>query len=165
MLQALTSRRVGGLRLRRTPVSAPARTAPVVVDPEAAHKKGVGSSKNGRDSASQRRGCKIYGDQPAEAGNIIWRQTGTTWHAGAGTKLARDYSVYAMRDGMVKYVKTKRLKEIRVVDFPVVEKQADNRRAKKSLKFPPRGKKNGELSDALATASAAAVETAKAIEE
>jgi large subunit ribosomal protein L27 len=70
-----------------------------------AHKKGVGSSDNGRDSASQRLGVKLFGGQKAVAGNIIVRQRGTRFHAGENTYLGTDYTVHAKVDGRVKFAK------------------------------------------------------------
>jgi len=68
-----------------------------------AHKKGQGSSRNGRDSAGQRRGVKIYGGQTVRAGNIIIRQLGTLIHPGANVGVGRDWTLYALIDGVVKY--------------------------------------------------------------
>ncbi|MGB1205889.1 MAG: 50S ribosomal protein L27 [Chitinophagales bacterium] len=70
-----------------------------------AHKKGQGSSKNGRDSESKQLGVKIYGGQFAQSGNIIVRQRGTKFHPGEGVGLGRDHTVFAVRDGMVKFRK------------------------------------------------------------
>ena len=68
-----------------------------------AHKKGEGSVKNGRDSQSKRLGVKIYGGQPAVAGNIIVRQHGTKFHAGLNTDLGKDYTLFATAEGFVKF--------------------------------------------------------------
>ena len=68
-----------------------------------AHKKGVGSSKNGRESASQRLGVKIWGGQSVVAGNIIVRQRGTKFHAGQNVALGKDHTLYALVDGNVKF--------------------------------------------------------------
>ncbi len=70
-----------------------------------AHKKGQGSSKNGRDSESKRLGVKIYGGQFAQSGNIIVRQRGTKFHPGEGVGLGRDHTVFAIRDGLVTFRK------------------------------------------------------------
>ncbi len=66
-----------------------------------AHKKGVGSSKNGRESESKRLGVKIYGGQYAKAGNIIIRQRGTKFHPGDGVGLGKDHTIFAVTDGTV----------------------------------------------------------------
>ena len=66
-----------------------------------AHKKGVGSSKNGRESDSKRLGVKIFGGQPAIAGNIIVRQRGTTHHPGLNVGIGKDHTLFALTDGMV----------------------------------------------------------------
>jgi large subunit ribosomal protein L27 len=68
-----------------------------------AHKKGVGSSRNGRDSNAQRRGTKLYDGQLVRPGNIIVRQCGTHIHAGNNVGLGRDYTLYSMIDGHVKF--------------------------------------------------------------
>ena len=72
-----------------------------------AHKKGEGSVKNGRDSQSKRLGVKIYGGQPALAGNIIIRQRGTTYHPGKNVGVGRDFTIFALTDGLVEFKKTK----------------------------------------------------------
>ncbi len=68
-----------------------------------AHKKGVGSSRNGRDSNPKYLGVKLYGGQAVEAGNIIVRQRGTQFHPGAGVGLGRDHTLYALVDGKVEF--------------------------------------------------------------
>jgi large subunit ribosomal protein L27 len=68
-----------------------------------AHKKGVGSSRNGRDSNPKYLGVKIYGGQAVEAGNIIVRQRGTKFHPGAGVGLGRDHTLFALVDGTVEF--------------------------------------------------------------
>ncbi|MBS1603884.1 MAG: 50S ribosomal protein L27 [Bacteroidetes bacterium] len=72
-----------------------------------AHKKGEGSVKNGRDSQSKRLGVKIYGGQPAVAGNIIVRQRGTQYHAGKNIGVGKDYTLFALTDGTVEFRKGK----------------------------------------------------------
>jgi large subunit ribosomal protein L27 len=68
-----------------------------------AHKKGAGSSKNGRDSNSQRLGVKKYGGEFVEPGNIIIRQKGTKYRPGNHVRLGRDYTIYSVIDGQVKF--------------------------------------------------------------
>lgn len=68
-----------------------------------AHKKGQGSSRNGRDSQGQRRGIKVYGGQKVISGNIIVRQVGTKVHPGTGVGMGRDYTIFAVVPGNVKY--------------------------------------------------------------
>jgi large subunit ribosomal protein L27 len=70
-----------------------------------AHKKGAGSSRNGRDSAGQRRGIKIFDGQAVKAGNILIRQLGTVVHPGANVGMGRDYTLFAKVDGVAKYQK------------------------------------------------------------
>ena len=68
-----------------------------------AHKKGVGSSRNGRDSNPKYLGVKIFGGQAIEAGNIIVRQRGTQFHPGPGVGLGRDHTLFALVDGSVQF--------------------------------------------------------------
>ena len=68
-----------------------------------AHKKAGGSSRNGRDSAGRRLGVKRFGDQAVEAGNIIVRQRGTKFHAGANVGMAKDHTLFALADGRVQF--------------------------------------------------------------
>jgi large subunit ribosomal protein L27 len=72
-----------------------------------AHKKGVGSSKNGRESESKRLGVKIFGGQHAIAGNIIVRQSGTAHHPGENVYLGKDHTLHAKVDGVVRFTKKK----------------------------------------------------------
>ena len=85
-----------------------------------AHKKGVGSSKNGRESASQRLGVKIYGGQSVVAGNIIVRQRGNKHYAGAGVAQGKDDTLYALVDGVVNFHKGKFNKSV-VSAIPATE--------------------------------------------
>jgi large subunit ribosomal protein L27 len=71
-----------------------------------AHKKGVGSSQNGRESASKRLGLKIFGGQFAKAGNIIVRQRGTVHNPGKNVGMGKDHTLYALVDGTVEFKKT-----------------------------------------------------------
>jgi large subunit ribosomal protein L27 len=75
-----------------------------------AHKKGVGSSKNGRESESKRLGVKIYGGQAALAGNIIVRQRGTKHHPGENVYMGKDHTLHAKVDGIVVFSKGKNQK-------------------------------------------------------
>ncbi len=72
-----------------------------------AHKKGVGSSKNGRESQSKRLGVKIFGGQAAIAGNILVRQRGTQHHPGENVGIGKDHTLYALTDGIVEFKKKK----------------------------------------------------------
>ena len=80
-----------------------------------AHKKGVGSSKNGRESESKRLGVKIYGGSFAKAGNIIKRQRGTVHHPGANVGMGKDHTLYALVDGIVVF-KVKKGKHVIAVE-------------------------------------------------
>jgi large subunit ribosomal protein L27 len=74
-----------------------------------AHKKGGGSSKNGRDSNPQFRGVKRYGGQRVRAGEVIVRQCGTKFHAGKNVGLGRDYTLFALADGVVEFQSRRRV--------------------------------------------------------
>jgi len=77
-----------------------------------AHKKGEGSVKNGRDSHSKRLGVKIYGGQPAISGNIIVRQRGTVYHPGKNVGVGKDFTLFALADGVVEFRKTREAKTV-----------------------------------------------------
>lgn len=72
-----------------------------------AHKKGEGSVKNGRDSNSKRLGVKIFGGQPATAGSIILRQRGTQYHPGKNVGVGKDFTLFALSDGLVEFKRGK----------------------------------------------------------
>ncbi len=72
-----------------------------------AHKKGEGSVKNGRDSQSKRLGVKIFGGQAIESGNIIVRQRGTVYHPGKNVGVGKDFTLFALTDGLVEFKKSR----------------------------------------------------------
>jgi len=72
-----------------------------------AHKKGQGSTRNGRDSAGQRRGVKVFAGEQVRAGSILVRQLGTPIRPGRGVGLGRDYTLFALRDGVVRYYRSR----------------------------------------------------------
>ncbi len=82
-----------------------------------AHKKGEGSVRNGRDSRSKRLGVKIFGGQPAISGNIIVRQRGTVYHPGTNVGLGKDFTIFATKDGIVEFRKTRNKTLISVNEF------------------------------------------------
>ncbi len=87
-----------------------------------AHKKGVGSSKNGRESESKRLGVKIFGGQAAIAGNIIVRQRGTAHHPGNNVGIGKDHTLYALTDGTVEFRKKRDNRSfVSVVPFETAE--------------------------------------------
>ncbi|RYZ34414.1 MAG: 50S ribosomal protein L27 [Myxococcaceae bacterium] len=88
-----------------------------------AHKKGQGSSRNGRDSNPQYRGVKVYGGETITAGSILMRQVGTVIHPGTNVKLGRDFTLYSTVDGVVKYERLGRDKK-KVSVYPVAAEQA-----------------------------------------
>ena len=73
-----------------------------------AHKKAGGSSRNGRDSAGKRLGVKRYGGEVVKAGNILVRQRGSTFHAGANVGVGSDFTLFALKDGVVKFTRSQR---------------------------------------------------------
>jgi len=75
-----------------------------------AHKKAAGSSKNGRDSVSKRLGVKRFGGQKVSAGSILVRQKGTKWHAGENVRMGRDFTLFAVIDGEVKFTEKRQKK-------------------------------------------------------
>ncbi len=77
-----------------------------------AHKKGEGSVKNGRDSQSKRLGVKIFGSQPAISGSIIVRQRGTVYHPGKNVGVGKDFTLFALSDGVVEFRKGRNNKTI-----------------------------------------------------
>ena len=88
-----------------------------------AHKKGQGSSRNGRDSNCKRRGTKVYGGQEVTSGSIIVRQVGTKIHPGTNVKLGRDFTLFATIDGVVKFERKDRDRK-KVSVYPVAAKAA-----------------------------------------
>ena len=94
-----------------------------------AHKKGVGSSKNGRESESKRLGVKLFGGEFAKAGNIIVRQRGTAHHPGENVGIGKDHTIYALIDGIVIFRKTKNNRSyisIKSIDAgPVIQSGAE----------------------------------------
>ncbi len=80
-----------------------------------AHKKGQGSSSNGRDSNAQRRGVKRFGGEKVTAGSILVRQVGTRFHAGDNVGCGRDYTLFALKDGVVEFNKRQRKVHVREV--------------------------------------------------
>ncbi len=79
-----------------------------------AHKKAGGSSKNGRDSKGQRRGVKRFGGQAVRAGNILVRQLGTKFHPGKNVGMGKDYTLFALTDGIVKFEVKRNRKHVSV---------------------------------------------------
>ncbi|MCF8373720.1 MAG: 50S ribosomal protein L27 [Bacteroidales bacterium] len=101
-----------------------------------AHKKGAGSSRNGRESESKRLGVKIYGGQVARAGNIIVRQRGTLHNPDANVGLGKDHTLFALKDGIVVFRKRKNNKSyvsIQTIEEQVEELKADEAKAQKPV--------------------------------
>ncbi|HDQ40932.1 MAG TPA: 50S ribosomal protein L27 [Desulfonatronum sp.] len=78
-----------------------------------AHKKAGGSSRNGRDSAGQRRGVKRFGGQQVLAGNILVRQLGTKFHPGLNVGMGKDYTLFALTDGLVQFERYTRRRKVK----------------------------------------------------
>jgi len=126
MTMSLGSATSSFIKSFNVPKASPSRpsAAPLVI--EAAHKKGAGSTKNGRDSQSKRLGVKVYGEQAVKAGGIIIRQRGSTWKAGKNTFLGKDFTLHAKIDGIVRFQKNrsdKKKQKINVIphDPPLVD--------------------------------------------
>ena len=102
-----------------------------------AHKKGVGSTKNGRDSNSKRLGVKIYGGQVAIPGNIIVRQRGTKFHPGENVGLGKDHTIFSKVEGLVKFTRKKNDRNyISVVPFDFDEENTTTTTAVKAKAAP-----------------------------
>ncbi len=101
-----------------------------------AHKKGVGSSDNGRDSKSKRLGVKLFGGQDARAGNIIIRQRGTKFHPGENVGMGKDYTLFALSDGVVSF-RTGRKDRTYVNIIPGMTEVAEKPAPKKVAKAAP----------------------------
>jgi len=103
-----------------------------------AHKKGVGSTKNGRDSNSKRLGVKIYGGQVAIPGNIIVRQRGTKFHPGENVGMGKDHTIFSTVEGLVKFTKKRNNRNyISVVPFDLDEDVKASAPAKTKAKVTP----------------------------
>ena len=86
-----------------------------------AHKKGAGSTRNGRDSNSQKRGVKVYGGETVTAGSILVRQVGATIHAGKNVGLGKDFTLFALVDGVVTYEwRTRAQRKVSVYPTPAI---------------------------------------------
>jgi large subunit ribosomal protein L27 len=84
-----------------------------------AHKKGAGSTRNGRGSNAQRRGVKVYSGEPVRAGNILVRQVGSSLHAGKNVGQGKDFTLFALVDGVVSYEwKTNKKRQVSVYPAP-----------------------------------------------
>jgi len=86
-----------------------------------AHKKGAGSTRNGRDSQPKRLGVKLYGGQYAISGNIIVRQHGTHFHAGENVRVGRDDTLYSVADGIVHFNTVRGLKVVHVLPLTITK--------------------------------------------
>ena len=89
-----------------------------------AHKKGVGSSKNGRESASKRFGVKIWGGQACIAGNVLVRQRGTVHYPGKNVGMGSDHTLYALADGIVKFRSDSRNRSVVYVEASAIQSEA-----------------------------------------
>lgn len=108
--------------------------APLTI--ESAHKKGAGSTKNGRDSPGQRLGVKIYGDQLAKPGAIIVRQRGTKFHPGKNVGIGKDHTLFSLIDGLVKFEKCgPDRKKVSVYPRVLQPENTDSYRARKKESF------------------------------
>jgi large subunit ribosomal protein L27 len=90
-----------------------------------AHKKGLGSTKNGRDSQSKRLGVKRFEGQMVKAGNVLVRQRGTKFQAGAGVGQGRDFTLFALQDGIVRFADKGRKGRFVMINAPELAKAGD----------------------------------------
>lgn len=137
-----------------------------------AHKKGAGSSKNGRDSRSNRLGVKIYGGQEAIAGNIIVRQRGTKFHPGDGVGIGKDHTLFALVDGFVQFTRKRNNKnyvtivdengELAILKMEPKAKKPKKAKAAPEAKAEPKAKKEAKAPKADKAAAAAAIPDASA---
>lgn len=112
-----------------------------------AHKKGQGSSNNGRESHSKRLGVKLFGGQDAFPGNIIIRQRGTKFHAGTGVKIGKDHTIFAIEEGVVSFTtKKNNRKYVSVVPF---EGELVAKESKKVVKEAPKAKTEAKETTAV----------------
>ena len=103
-----------------------------------AHKKGVGSTKNGRDSESKRLGAKRADGQFVKAGNILYRQRGTKIHAGENVGCGKDYTLFALKDGVVRFTRKGRdKKQVSIVPVEAYDKTPQFYQCHLSAQFPP----------------------------
>ena len=128
---------------------------------ECAHKKGGGSTKNGRDSNSKRLGVKLYGGQAVVPGNIIVRQRGTHFHPGSNVGIGNDYTIYAKEEGVVQFGTARnssknKIKTVSVVPAP--PEKENSRRSRRREKYPPRAVIRAEFEEAILRAEAAGEE-------
>ncbi len=131
-----------------------------------AHKKGVGSSDNGRDSKSKRLGVKLFGGQVARAGNIIVRQRGTKFHPGTHVGIGKDHTIYALADGTVKFSKGRKnrtlisIEPFEFVDETIAKLKRKAAKASAVSEAPPAEDTTKETVKEVAEAKAAKKETA-----
>ena len=140
-MHAALSSKLSTVALRIAPARVDAR-APRRAVIECAHKKGTGSTKNGRDSNPQYLGVKKYGEEKVQVGSIIVRQRGNKFHAGDGVGTGKDFTLYALRDGEVKFkVGANKKKFVTVVDAVDRSGRADGqptRKDKRKAMYSPR---------------------------
>ena len=128
-----------------------------------AHKKGQGSSRNGRESESKRLGVKLFGGQTAIPGNILVRQRGTKFHAGVGVGMGKDHTLFAKEAGLVTFSTrkgNKRYISITPVDVATVEKQVARKTSAPKKEVAPKAEKAVEEAPAVAPKKAAAKKAA-----
>ncbi len=126
-----------------------------------AHKKGEGSTSNGRDSISKRLGVKLFGGQTAIPGNIIVRQRGTKFHPGAGIGMGKDHTLYALVPGVVTFKKGKKDRSI-IFITPFTEEQLAAQAAKEAAAAVPKAPRVARVPKAVTVKAASAVAAAPA---
>lgn len=151
-MHAALSSKLSTVALRIAPARVDER-APRRAVIECAHKKGTGSTKNGRDSNPQYLGVKKYGEEKVQVGSIIVRQRGNKFHAGDGVGTGKDFTLYALRDGEVKFkVGANKKKFVTVVDAVDRSGRADGqptRKDKRKAMYSPRAVVRAALEEGI----------------
>ncbi|KAJ1704054.1 hypothetical protein LUZ63_003833 [Rhynchospora breviuscula] len=140
----------GGSNSHATSISFPCRPKVGSLTIQMAHKKGAGSTKNGRDSKAKRLGVKIYGDQVAQPGAIIVRQRGTKFYPGTNVGMGKDYTIFSKIDGLVKFEKFGRdRKKISVYPYEKQPINPDSYRARKIEYFRMRRERKKAIKEGV----------------
>jgi large subunit ribosomal protein L27 len=135
-----------------------------------AHKKGVGSSKNGRESESKRLGVKLFGGESVKAGNIILRQRGTKHHPGENAGIGRDHTIYALIDGVVVFHRGKNdrsyisIKNLVAAPIPVVQESSEETVVEPVAKAKKSVKEKAIVAEAVVEATPAETEAVEEVE-
>ena len=165
MHAALASKFAIATSLARVAPNRVAERAPRTAVIECAHKKGTGSTKNGRDSNPKYLGVKKYGEEKVQVGSIIVRQRGNTFHAGDGVGTGKDFTLYALREGEVKFkVGANKKRFVTVVDAVDRRGREDGqptRKEKRRETYAPRAVVRAGLEEGMVAPAVERVEDAR----